>query len=340
MTKRIYFLTLLLFATSFCLHAQERTIRATPERTATFSLPKFDVQSRVTSDTILYPAAALECGNFVTTFLVGPSGIWGYVAGTNGYGDLEKAQRLVYTANSPYRIVEVWGFFAEATAVGNGALRMKVYTVDPQTGGPDSLLGQSSDLRTRDLKTDPQFVPITVFPFPTPVTIRNDTFFVSCDFSDLYAARDTVALYMTDSCGFGADAWELFEDGTTWVSINTPMISYGLNANWAVAAVVQFDESTDVNDPFVAQRGLQLFPASPNPTNDWINLPYNIENSSRVTIEVYATDGKLIQRLHRGQQQAGRYTEKLSVQSLPTGTYVYGIVTEEARIMSRFIVNR
>jgi len=340
MTKRIYFLMILLFVTSLGLHAQERTIRATPERKAVFSLPKFEVQSRVANDTVLYPAAAEPCGNFVRSYGVGAGGGWGYVAGTNGYGDLEKAQRLVYTANSPYKVLEVWGFFAEAVAVGNGALRMKVYSVDPQTGGPDTLLGKSSDLRTRDLKIDTQLVLVTVFPFPIPVTIRRDSFFVSCDFSDLYAARDTAALFMTnDTCGFGADAWELFEDGVTWVPVDSDD-SYGIDANWIVAAVVQFDEATDVNDPFVAQRGLQLFPASPNPTNDWINLPYNIENSSRVTIEVYATDGKLIQRLHRGQQQPGRYTEKLNVQSLPAGTYVYGIVTDEARIMSRFIVNR
>lgn len=338
MTKRIYFLTILLLVTSLGLYAQQRTIHSVPERTVKFSIPTFDVQSRVTMDTIFYPVADETCGNFVTVYTVDPSDGGGYVSGTNGYGDLEKAQRLVYEANGPYKILEIWGFFAEAAAVNNGALRMKVYSVDPLTGGPDSLLSQSNDLKTRDLKTDPQGVPATVFSLSNPVTIRNDTFFVSCDFSDLYAARDTAALFMTnDSCGFGTDAWELFEDGTTWASIDD---SYGLDANWIVAAVVQFDEATDVNDPFVAQRGLQLFPASPNPTNDWINLPYHIENSSRVTIEVYATDGKLIQRLHRGQQQPGRYTEKLNVQSLPAGTYVYGIVTDEARIMSRFIVNR
>jgi hypothetical protein len=334
MTRRIQLLTLMMLCATISLQAQSREVTA-PQRRAKFTLPKSDIQLRQSQDTIFYPAASEDCGNFVFIYPAGDE--WGYVGGTNGYGDIEKAQKLTYTANTPYTIKEVWGYFSNATAVGNGLLRMKVYTVDALTGAPDSLLGQSDSLRTSNLKTDSVQVPATVFRFSRPVVVRDTAFFVSADISALYTARDTVALFMTEAdCGDGADAWERFSD-STWVAIDST-VSWEIESNWVVAAVVEFNPTTGINDPFVANQGLRLFPAAPNPTSDWIELPYEIENASRITIEVYSADGKVLRRLNRGQQASGLYKERLNVNDLAPGTYVYGIITDETRMMSRFVV--
>ena len=77
----------------------------------------------------------------------------------------------------------------------------------------------------------------------------------------------------------------------------------------------------------------------PNPANNWIELPYEIESSSSIRIEVYSADGKLLQRMNKGQQLSGRYAERLNIQALPSGTYIYGILTDQSRIMSRFVVS-
>lgn len=333
----IQLLTFLLLLAAGSSFAQSRTAKPT-NRKVSLERPKAEIQFRQTQDTVLYPAAAELCGNFLTSYTAGDNE-WGYVSGTNSYNDLEKAQRLVYTANSPYTIREVWGFFAVASAVDTGTMRMKIYTVNAETGEPDSLLGVSDSLRTSDLELDTVSILPTIFTLSDSVTLTDTTFFVSLDLRDLYEANDTVALYMTqDTCGSGDDAWELFSD-STWVPIANADISWGLNANWVVAAVVEFNETTGLNDPFVAQKGLRIFPATPNPTNDWINVSYEIEMGSQITIEVYSTDGRLLQRQNLGQQAPGRYTEQLSVQNLAPGTYVYGIITDNTRLMSRFVVS-
>jgi hypothetical protein len=337
MNKKLQLLTILLTVVCFNLWGQSRIANPTPDRKVSgFTLPSTEIQSRAETDTLLYPAASEDCGGSVTSFTI--TGQWGYLAGTNGYGDLEKAQRLIYTANTPYNVIEVWAFFSDAAVKNNGNLRAKVYAIDAATDGPGVLLGESDDIKTADIETDPMDVPVTIFPFTDPATVTDDEFFVSIDMSDLYAAQDTVGLFQTDEdCGSGDDAWELFSDGTTWVPINDGS-SWGLEANWALGAVVEFGETTDVNDPFVAQKGLRLFPAMPNPASNWVDLPYQIEASNQVYIEVYSADGKLLQRINKGQQLSGRYAERFDIQALPSGTYVYGIITDQSRIMSRFVV--
>ncbi len=339
MNKQFQLLTLLFLVSGFSAWAQQtRLIHPSPIRQATpFVLPQTDLQVRSETDTLLFPASEEDCSNQVTSF--GITGSWGLVAGTNEFGDREKAQRLIYTANSSYQIKEVWGFFAEATVVGNGTLKAKVYAADAANGGPGTLLGTSSLVNTMNVKTDPQGVPATIFPFSTPAKVSADEFFISIDFSALYDAKDTVGLFHTvEDCGSGDDTWELFSDGTTWASINSTS-SWQFEANWIMGAVVEFDPSTSVKDPFVAQNGLQLFPASPNPTNDWVKLPYQLESTTTVAIELYTLDGKLLHRIHKGEQLAGRYAEQLDTHSLANGAYVYGIVTNKSRIMSRFVVS-
>ncbi|MFN7115221.1 MAG: T9SS type A sorting domain-containing protein [Saprospiraceae bacterium] len=339
MNKKLQLLTFVLTLASFPLWAQQaRQVNVKPTRSATtFTLPQSDLQLRAQQDTILFPAAEEDCSNQVTSF--GITGNWGLVAGTNEYGDREKAQRLFYNANSPYRVTEVWGFFAEAAVVGNGTIRAKVYAANAANGGPGTLLGTSRTLNTSNVRTDAQGVPVTIFPFSTPATVSDDEFFVSIDFSALYAAGDTVGLFHTrQDCGSGDDTWELFSDGTTWAAVNSDL-SWQFDANWIVAAVVEFDASTSVKDPFVAQNGLQIFPAVPNPTHDWVQLPYQLESNTTVNIEVYSADGKLLQRMYKGEQLSGRYVEQIDTQSLANGTYVYSIVTEKSRILSRFVVS-
>ncbi len=338
MSKKIQLLTILLTVVSFTLWGQSRVINTTPDRKVSgFSLPANEIQSRAEMDTLLYPAAFEECGTSLTSFTI--TGQWGYVAGTNGYGDLEKAQRLTYTANTPYNVLQIWAFFADAAAKNNGNLRAKVYEVDAATEGPGNLLGTSDDIKTSDVELNDTAILVTIFPFSNPVTVTDTAFFASIDLSDLYTAQDTVGLFLSvEDCGSGDDAWELFGDGATWVPINDGS-SWGFNANFAIGAVVEFGDITGVNDPFVAQKGLRLFPAMPNPANNWIELPYEIESSSSIRIEVYSADGKLLQRMNKGQQLSGRYAERLNIQALPSGTYIYGILTDQSRIMSRFVVS-
>ena len=96
--------------------------------------------------------------------------------------------------------------------------------------------------------------------------------------------------------------------------------------------------TTSVEDPFVAKKGLTLYPAMPNPAGDFTRLRYELSENSQVNIEIYSADGRLLQRIDKGMQGAGEYQERIALDQYPAGQYVYGIVTDQSRLMSKFVV--
>jgi len=339
MNKKIYcllFMTLMLL--SGASFAQKTIGETTTVKARTLPFESPELQARQEMDTILPPAFFDECSNTILSFF---SNEWGFVGGMNNFGDLEKAQLINTSVSGMVTITEAWGFFDVAEVVGDGNLRMKIYETADPGDGPQNLLGQSDDLSVSSLQVDPQQILVTIFPFSEPVALSDSLFFLSCDFSDLYASQDTVSLLMTDDgCGSGDIAWELFDDGQTWVPISDTDFSWGLNSNWFVAAVYEFDAAASVNDPFVLQNGVRMSPAMPNPAQDWLELPYELQALRQVTLEIYAADGRRLRQIKKGPQLAGSYRERVDVSQLPDGIYVYGIVTEGTRLMSKFTIQR
>ena len=232
-------------------------------------------------DTVLGSAFSESCGNSVTA--VNSSG-WGFISGMNDYGDLEKAQRLTIGPGT-FNVQEVWGFFAYAAQVNNGALRAKVYSSTPN-GSPATLIATSTDIAVSDID-DSGIVP-TVFTFPSPVTVTGPEIFVSIDFSDLYATEDTVGLWMSqDGCGDGSDAYELWEDGISWYPFDDPS-SWGAETNLLIGAVIDSDVSSTFSP--LSMNGLQVYPAAPNPATDDIRISYYLADASKVQIQVYGVD--------------------------------------------------
>lgn len=292
-----------------------------------------DATFRAPIDTLFPPSFDDPCSEQLIFFTVSDG--WGFVPGMNSFLDREKAQRFSISSNAMFTISEVWGYFSIAAVEQDGELAFNVYAVDEQTGGPDARLGVSESLRVSDLLLGDEFVEPTPFRFEEPVAVEGQEFFVSCDFSDLYATEDTVALWMTDDmCGDGTDSWELYDDGV-WVSM---LDTWDLNADWAIAAIVEFDESTGLDDPFIAQNDLVLYPAFPNPTGAEIQLRYQLQKGSRVRIELYTADGGLLRRSDQGLLPPGPHQYFVATDRLPPGAYVYAIVTDQGRLMSRFVV--
>lgn len=279
------------------------------------------------------------CSNSLVAFFSNP---WGFVGGTNGFGDLEKAQLLTFDTDADVSVREIWGWFYDVQTVDDGPVSAKVYALNQNGDGPGDLLGSSASLKTSELTFSADAILPTPFVFEAPVPVNDIAFYASIDFSELYATKDTVGLWQTDDgCGDGSTSWELFNDGVTWTNISASN-SWGLNANWLISAIIEFNTTTDVDDQlaFVAQNGLQLYPAFPNPAAETVNLKYQLDSSERVRIEVYSAEGRLLQQHDLGRQMTGEHTETIDVSTLPAGAYVYGIVTEQSRLMSRFVVGR
>ncbi len=338
MTKQFTTLLLALLCFSLIGSAQERRVNFEAHRQLVFPGFAQDVlQERMIQDTLAPDAFFDECALNIGSY--GINDYWGTISGMNELEDLEKAQLINNSTNTAVEINEVLAFFDYVDVVGNGNLRAKIYAT-AEDGSPSTLLGQSDDITASEILASPEEVLITTFPFTNSVMLDAPSFFVSIDFTDLYASQDTTGLLQTDvGCGSGAEAYEYWVD-ETWHSLRDVWSFEDdiYDVNLMIFAVVEFDETSPVVDPFYQQGHIRLRPANPNPASESVRLNYELEQAGSVQIEIYSPDGRRIESRQLGLQPEGTYAESVDLSAFAPGAYIYSIVTDEARVVSRFVV--
>ncbi len=198
-----------------------------------------NLQFRMETETLFPAAFNLDCSSEVAVFEIEDA--WGELSGMNEFMDLQKAQRFFYDGAATYTINEVSVFFSRADIVNDGLLKVNIYDV-AINGGPGTLLGSSEPINASDIvipgEEDPALP--TAFTFSTPPLVSSHQFFVSVDFSELYATQDTVGIFNSlDECGYGGTTWDLFNDGTTWSNYVT---TWNTNADLLISCVVEKGE--------------------------------------------------------------------------------------------------
>ena len=282
-------------------------------------------------DTLFPPIFNEDCANTVVSFE--PTGGWGYVAGTNNFEDQEKAQKFEFNESSSFSVLEVGVFFSNASVVGDGPLRVKVYGLDERTGGPGELLGTSDDIKVSDILLSGENLLTTLFTFSTPAPVEGNCFFASVDFSDLYESNDTVGIFLSDiGCGSGEDAWELF--GGQWAKLFDSW--GGLDSDLFMAAIVDYQESTSTED-ITEKLGLKIYPS---PANDVINISYNLNTSDFINVEIFSIEGKRLKTLPGAERSSGFQQINLDVSDLNNGYYLTRITTEEGTATKSFIISK
>jgi len=278
-----------------------------------------------------------ECSNSLFNF--SNNGGWGLVGGMNNFGDVEKAQLFNYEADgNNYMVTEAFVFIGVAEVVGDGEVVAKIYESTDDGSGPGSLVGTSEPIKVSELAIDDEFALPTQFIFTTPAEVTTSGFFVSLDVSQLYTAQDTVGVLMTDTdCGVVGEAWELFSDGETWLSIADPS-SWDIGSNFFMAAIVESGGSTATKELVAGNQRISLHDAFPNPTNGQLTIAYDLAESAAIQIEIYSLAGQVIQQIDKNTLPAGQYQEQISTSDLATGTYFYGIRTDSGRLMNKFSV--
>lgn len=335
--KKIFSL-LLLVGFSLSLSAQRqynpipvKTVRIAPSN---LSGPRLEL------DTLVAPSFSQACGQTVISFVPNGAGAWGFLSGTNNFDDLEKAQRLDFTGSSAFDVLEIWAYFAGASAVGDADITAKVYSAN-SNNAPDALLGTSAVVKTSAVIQPDSIAQPTIFTFSTPVGVSNPSFFASIDFSALYAAQDTAGLFTTDDrttpCGSGDAAWEKWSDNS-WHTY-TDTLSWQSDIDNYIGVLVEFT-ATDIEDPKAVWNNLTLHPAYPNPATDQLSINFDIAEASAVEIVVYTIDGKMLQQVKLSTMPAGTYSELIDIEALAAGTYAYGVYVDGARLMNRFVVVR
>lgn len=342
MNCNFFTLLAILFLTLNTAFGQKKVANLTPDKVVKNTYqPSENAQARFMEiDTIVSPIFLDTCSESLFNWQPGPGQGGGFVGGVNGFGDLEKAQRMIYTSGN-FNVTSIFAFFGIAEIMGDGELTAKIYEVDGTTNGPGVLVGTSDPIKVSDINLDPEIALPTPFVFSMPAAVTGSEFFISIDFSALYAAQDTVSLLMTsETCGFAEDAWELFNDGTTWVSMSNPDLSWDLLANFFMMATLQLDGVASTQELLGTDGSIRLHDAFPNPAQSSVTIAYDLEVKSRVQLEIYSMDGKILQQQNQAVQAPGQYQIEMSTAQLPEGMYLYGVVTDKGRLMNKFTVGR
>ena len=280
-------------------------------------------------DTLFPETFQMECGLTLVNFFSNGGGV---IGGNNAFFDIEKAQRFTYNEADCFGVTLVAVFFGYVDLIGDGNIRVKIYERDPNTNGPGNLVGTSDDLSVSEINIDSALAVPTFFTFPTPPKVNGNEFFVSVDFIDLYTSQDTVGILMSPAgCGDGADSWELFGDGVTWLNIDDQG-SWQLESNFFMGVIIDTDVTTSIDEVALEESGLESFQIFPNPVSLNTNVSFNLKNSSQVDYEIFSLDGSRIMGRSLGSKSAGYHIETINVSTIPSGKYILSFQTEQGRI--------
>ena len=239
----------------------------------------------------------------------------GYITGTNGFGDKEKAQS--FTNTSPGQVIAAFGSVGFKS--GTGSYSAKIYGL---SGGLPSgaALGTSA----------PGAYPVpaaAVFVFPTPVSVPASDFVVSVPVTG--APGDTIAFL---SSRFGCGNLQSFElwGNDTWHTINA---AWGDDLDIQLGVIVDRGVTFGVSEASMPSAGI-----SPNPAVDFTLIGYNTKENGNVVIKVTNLAGQTVMLLNEGAKQAGTYTRMVDVNPLAAGTYLYEVSCNGKAVTGRLVV--
>lgn len=278
------------------------------------------LHTEVVNDT-MGPSVLPGCNT--TPMLVGSSN-GGYVSGTNGYGDKEKAQALITVGAGD--IYSALVLFGGKSAAGSGNFQAKIYDAEPT--GPTTLKGTSANVAFAAIDTNG----FTTFPFTTPVPYTED-FFISVVVDNGTAAE--IGIYHTDDMCGGGTAWEKWSDDS-WYAFNDAS-AWGFDPVLFMFAEVDEASGFTVNEHLIQRGSHKVFP---NPSKNEAHLIYSlINNANEVSVSVTSVSGQLIAVYPQGAQTSGLHGLDLNVSQFAAGTYMYTITTDGQTTQGKFIVS-
>lgn len=297
-------------------------------------LPNTDVRNVV--DTLFPPFIDMPCaanGLFVYTDGDGQ----GYVFGNNGYGDKEKTQKINLPSSGNGTVSGAIIFWAAKNVGDDGSVTLLAYDVDAATSGPGNLLATGSSLNVSAVDTAAASGGgVNVMTFTSPVSFTN-AIHIGIDLTGL-SGTDSVSLLGTeDGCGEAVSSWELWSDDT-WHDITT---AWGFSGpvEMLMAAIVDWTVS-GIDDAQVANGGLTLRPATPNPAVAETIINFDLAINSDVEVKVVGIDGKIVKEVALGKLGAGAHQHSLDVTDLAAGNYYYLVSANGNMLASQFTVNR
>jgi hypothetical protein len=282
------------------------------------------------------------CGSEPNTFPCG------YIVGTNGYGDLSKAQQF-YLLEEPQAAIEgvLFWFYNKA---GNGMAEARLYEIDglgyntdnPMPTGAAGIapgtVRASKAFSVADVDTgDGQFVGFTEVLFDAPVTM-NEQFALGFYMGNL-GANDSLALLATstDVTDFSDFSWEQWDDGR-WFSMR---YAWGapLNVDFCIFALIG-DASVGIDQPGSMNNMRMSFRDGNIVSGAAVTIDYDVVSAGRMTLMVHDAQGRVKVEQDLGQQGEGRYNASFETASWANGTYFVTLKNNGRPITKKMVVQK
>ena len=259
-----------------------------------------------TLDTLFY-------GN-TPTLMKNPYGA-GFIAGTNGYGDVGKYERFALKKDDVLSGFKT--YFAYKKIVGDpDTVNLVVKTV-AASGKPDSTL--ASVILMADMIDTTKAGNVIIL--DNPIKLKGPVF-IGFEFAK--TANDTIAMYLDkDGEGNGANrVWEKYGDGT-YGDFTTTALNWGLNTDLWIAAYYKKGTTVSVARQEMMPEGYALAQNYPNPFNPATTIRFSLAAKAKVTLTVYNLLGQRVAELANGDMQSGVHAVSFNGSQLASGVYFY-----------------
>lgn len=272
----------------------------------------------------------------------------GYVAGHNGYGDKQKAQRFLYLPQGSNYKVEgalLWfGGYVYTSGNPNSKVDVRVYNANgsgtassgPVNNAPGTVLG-SVPLLLSSIDTSSSgnngWVAVT---FSSPITVTGD-YHIGINLA-VTAPGDTLGLVSSNDGGseFQDFSWEEWSP-SGWYTFFESNSGWGLDIDLAIFAIIS-DPVSSI-DEMGYTNGIK-FITYPNPVINEMTITYDVQNAGEVKIEIRDITGKIIKTVNEGHKTSGRYTASMDVRDLSAGNYLVSVSSGTHMIAQKITITR
>ena len=265
------------------------------------SCDTLDVFGLNTSSTAIYSVSDADGG--------------GYVTGTNGYGDTQKANFYSASLTSNTFLTRAIFYFYQATSGTNPNITFTAY--NSNSGAPGSIITSKTVPLTDIVSAVNNNNGMYIVDFTN--TEVNGDFFISFSCGLDMASGDTIAVLSTLDGDVANDiAWE--EYNGSWATMNS---SWGNSIALAIFPVMCPNANTV--DVIYDENIVNIFP---NPTKGIVNIT-GIDDYEE--LQIYNLQGKLVKTYNN-------FTSRINVSSLSLGNYLVKIICKDKLVTKKLIL--
>lgn len=277
------------------------------------------------------------CGEDPNTFPCG------YIVGSNGYGDISKAQQFLLL-DAPTTIVEgvLFWFYAktgdDASVVTANLYSMNgagVNTVGPITTGAPGTILASKDFTLAQVDTgDADNLGFTEALFDNPTWV-SEQFALGFNMSSL-GANDSIGLLATgtDVTEFPEFSWEQWDDNR-WFTMRA---AWGdpLNVDFCIFALLD-NSSVGINEPG-SLNNMRMSFINGNISNGTTLMGYDVVQDGRMELVIHNTNGQVMNEHSFGVQGAGSYQHTINTNDWAAGVYYVTLKNNGQPLTKKLIV--